>query len=63
MSDETDSPCVGICQIDEESDTCIGCGRTSAEIFGETASAPRGAEAETQLAQPPQRAAGDSGDE
>jgi len=30
-----DSPCVGLCEIDPESDRCIGCGRTSAEIFGE----------------------------
>lgn len=30
-----DSPCVGLCDIDPESDRCIGCGRTSAEIFGE----------------------------
>ncbi|MCB1897354.1 MAG: DUF1289 domain-containing protein [Zoogloeaceae bacterium] len=33
MSD--DSPCVGLCEIDPDSDRCIGCGRTSAEIFGE----------------------------
>ncbi len=33
MSD--DSPCVGLCEIDPESDRCIGCGRSSAEIFGE----------------------------
>jgi len=30
-----DSPCVGLCEIDPESDRCIGCGRSSAEIFGE----------------------------
>ena len=30
-----DSPCVGLCQIDPESDRCIGCGRSAAEIFGE----------------------------
>lgn len=33
MSD--DSPCVGMCEIDQESGRCIGCGRTSAEIFGD----------------------------
>jgi hypothetical protein len=27
----SDSPCVGICIL--EDDICIGCGRTSAEIF------------------------------
>lgn len=30
-----DSPCVGLCEIDPDSDRCIGCGRTSAEIFGD----------------------------
>ena len=28
------SECVGICEIDPDSDTCIGCGRTADEIFG-----------------------------
>lgn len=27
----TDSPCTNVCAIDDE-DTCIGCGRTLAEI-------------------------------
>ena len=26
------SPCVGVCSIDPQSDLCIGCLRTSAEI-------------------------------
>lgn len=30
-----DSPCIGLCEIDPDSDRCIGCGRTSAEIYGE----------------------------
>lgn len=34
MNDD-DSPCVGICEIDPESDRCLGCGRTSAQIFGD----------------------------
>ena len=29
-----DSPCVKICVVDRETDTCIGCGRTCAEIAG-----------------------------
>jgi hypothetical protein len=28
------SPCLNICQLDSEADTCIGCGRTRAEIGG-----------------------------
>jgi hypothetical protein len=28
------SECIGICQIDPESDICIGCGRSSDQIFG-----------------------------
>jgi len=28
---DSESPCVGICILEE--DVCIGCGRTSAEIF------------------------------
>ena len=30
-----DSPCIGICEIDE-SGYCVGCGRSADEIFGET---------------------------
>jgi len=30
-----DSPCIGLCEIDPDSDRCLGCGRTSAEIYGE----------------------------
>ncbi len=32
--EENESPCVGICEIDPESETCIGCGRSADEIFG-----------------------------
>ena len=28
------SPCLNICQLDPEADTCTGCGRTRAEIGG-----------------------------
>lgn len=33
MSEENDSPCVGVCQMDE-SGYCLGCGRSADEIFG-----------------------------
>jgi predicted Fe-S protein YdhL (DUF1289 family) len=26
------SPCIGVCQLDGRTQTCIGCGRTIAEI-------------------------------
>ncbi len=29
-----DSPCVNICVVDPETDTCIGCGRLRREIAG-----------------------------
>ena len=38
MSEESDSPCIGICQIDEAG-YCIGCGRHADEIFGNSDSA------------------------
>jgi hypothetical protein len=28
------SPCVNICQLDARGETCLGCGRTRAEIGG-----------------------------
>ena len=28
------SECIGICDIDPDSETCIGCGRSADEIFG-----------------------------
>ncbi|MFV0665852.1 DUF1289 domain-containing protein [Denitromonas sp.] len=28
------SECIGICEIDPDSETCIGCGRSADEIFG-----------------------------
>ena len=28
------SPCIGICQMDDASGSCIGCGRTIDEIAG-----------------------------
>lgn len=28
----TASPCIGVCQLDGPTQTCIGCGRTIAEI-------------------------------
>ncbi|MDB5644119.1 MAG: hypothetical protein JWN07_3436 [Hyphomicrobiales bacterium] len=28
------SPCVNICQLDADAETCTGCGRTRAEIGG-----------------------------
>jgi predicted Fe-S protein YdhL (DUF1289 family) len=28
------SPCLNICQLDANAETCIGCGRTRAEIGG-----------------------------
>jgi predicted Fe-S protein YdhL (DUF1289 family) len=33
--DEDENPCVGICIIGEDG-YCQGCGRSEAEIFGET---------------------------
>lgn len=32
-----DSACIGMCQIDPDTDTCIGCGRTGDDIFGPAA--------------------------
>ena len=49
MSD--DNPCVGICQIDE-SGYCIGCGRSSDEIFGETDSASAAQDSATDSLKP-----------
>ncbi|HYH19996.1 MAG TPA: DUF1289 domain-containing protein [Azospirillum sp.] len=34
--DEAENPCVGICVIGEDG-RCEGCGRTEAEIYGESA--------------------------
>ncbi|MEW5888525.1 MAG: DUF1289 domain-containing protein [Pseudomonadota bacterium] len=31
---DQEAVCVGVCQIDPDTDRCIGCGRTSGEIFG-----------------------------
>ncbi len=28
------SECIGVCEIDPFSETCIGCGRSADEIFG-----------------------------
>lgn len=28
----TASPCIGVCQLDGRTQTCVGCGRTIAEI-------------------------------
>jgi hypothetical protein len=28
-----DSPCIGVCLIDDETGTCVGCGRTIDEII------------------------------
>ena len=28
----TDSPCIGVCQLDGRTQSCIGCGRTIGEI-------------------------------
>jgi uncharacterized protein len=33
MSDQ-ESPCTGICQMDDVSGYCLGCGRTIEEIIG-----------------------------
>ena len=30
----SDDECVGICMIDPDTGVCMGCGRTSEEIFG-----------------------------
>ncbi|MFZ5512315.1 MAG: DUF1289 domain-containing protein [Pseudomonadota bacterium] len=30
----TENACVGVCQMDAETDRCLGCGRSSDEIFG-----------------------------
>ncbi|MDY0014306.1 MAG: DUF1289 domain-containing protein [Rhodocyclaceae bacterium] len=46
MDDE--SPCIGVCQIDE-SGYCLGCGRSADEIFGETASPPPPVEGESRI--------------
>ena len=46
-----DSPCIGICEIDE-SGYCVGCGRSADEIFGETDSAPAGEEAAVEVVVP-----------
>lgn len=32
MSDPVESPCTGVCRIDEHSGLCIGCARTLDEI-------------------------------
>ena len=57
MSDESDSPCIGICQI-EESGYCIGCGRHADEIFGNSDSAEPASEVQVVIAtvhpRPPQ---------
>jgi predicted Fe-S protein YdhL (DUF1289 family) len=29
-----ESPCINVCLLDAETDTCIGCGRTIQEIAG-----------------------------
>ncbi len=34
------SPCIGICQMDDASGYCIGCGRTIEEISGWSTSTP-----------------------
>ncbi|MEM1198889.1 MAG: DUF1289 domain-containing protein [Pseudomonadota bacterium] len=34
VSPRADSPCIKICVVDPETDLCIGCGRTTAEIAG-----------------------------
>ncbi|MEM8647051.1 MAG: DUF1289 domain-containing protein, partial [Pseudomonadota bacterium] len=34
VSPRADSPCIKICVVDPETDLCIGCGRTKAEIAG-----------------------------
>ena len=38
---KSDSPCVGICVLDEDGIRCIGCGRTIEEITSEDAVLPR----------------------
>ncbi len=45
-----DSPCVGICVL--EDDICIGCGRTSAEIFSAGVAAGYGPAATAEAAEP-----------
>lgn len=36
------SECVGVCQMDEDNQYCIGCGRSAAEIFGDEEDAVTG---------------------
>ena len=46
-----DSPCIGICEIDE-SGYCVGCGRSADVISGETDSASAGEEAAAEVVAP-----------
>ena len=55
------SPCIGICQMDDDSGYCIGCGRTIEEIAG-WGSASAEQQQET-LAQLPTRQPGESSPE
>lgn len=43
MSDE--SPCIGVCQFDEAG-YCLGCGRSTDEVFGNSDSAEAASEVE-----------------
>jgi predicted Fe-S protein YdhL (DUF1289 family) len=45
MNDRSDSPCIGVCQIDEAG-YCIGCGRSADEIFGNSDSSEPASEVE-----------------
>lgn len=45
MSDESESLCIGVCQIDEAG-YCIGCGRSADEIFGNSDSAESASQVE-----------------
>ncbi len=40
VSTEIETPCVKICTLDLQSDTCTGCGRTRAEIAAWAAMSP-----------------------
>lgn len=41
---DQEAVCIGVCQIDPDTDRCIGCGRTSDEIFGPDQDPADGAE-------------------
>ena len=45
MDDDNGSPCIGVCQFDEAG-YCLGCGRSSDEVFGKSDSSEIASEVE-----------------